>query len=124
MSGSMRLFTALVALAVWYFVFAFVGAQQPGPAGPDVCPDCPDPTRPWRRGTTEISCAHPNVVERLRQEHPGVRIDECGHCKHLCDPLNSEAETTGDRAWDYRCSARCHAAQNIPGCDCPSPCSS
>lgn len=75
-------------------------AQVPG----DPCPDCPQPDRPWMRGTEEKSCA-PMARE-------GVLA--CA-CQHLCAP---EIEETNGRRWDWRCQARCNPAN----CRCPHPC--
>ena len=110
----MRTLAILAALTVALL------AQDPGP-----CPDCPDPSRPWMRGSVEISCAHPNVVKRLREKFPEARIEDCGHCKHQCDDEEKHEqskETDGRYPWDHLCKARCKATQTTPGCDCPSPC--
>lgn len=107
----------------WFVVFLFLGGAAMAQQGD--CPDCGDPARPWRRGSTEISCAHPRIVAALRKQHPDKRIDQCGHCNHVCD-IDAEQqisrETTGRYPWDHLCEARCKAVNAIPGCACPSPC--
>lgn len=92
-------------------------------AGQEPCADCPDPSRPWMRcnppGCPEISCASSHAIERFQRENPGKRIERCA-CQHMCDPADPNAEVTGDRHWDPRCSARC----NPSNCQCDHPCES
>lgn len=83
------------------------------------CPDCPDPSRPWLRGSTEYSCAIPREIAQLRREHPDRTIKECA-CQHTCDRDADRATETEGRGWDYRCEARC----NPHNCACPHPCES
>ena len=92
-----------------------IGALMQGQS----CPDCPDPSRPWRRGSQEKSCALPHEVARLRRENPAKTILAC-ECQHTCDPDGELAGETDGRGWDYRCEARCATTS----CTCPHPCES
>ena len=83
------------------------------------CPDCPQPDRPWMRGSIEISCAHPAILARLRKENPGKTFKAC-KCEHVCDPTADHAAETDRRQWDFHCEARC----NPKGCRCPHVCES
>ena len=101
--------SSIIALAV-----LALGAQQPS-----ACPDCPDPSRPWMRGTVEIGCAIPRELAAAKQAAPEKNIVAC-HCQHRCSPLADHADVTDDRDWDPQCSARC----SPKGCTCPHPCES
>ena len=108
----------IVVLTLWTLK-APVG--PPPPMGGCTASDpCPDPSRPWMRGTIEKSCARdPVILKRLRDARPGAMILAC-ECKHVCDPFNPLAEETGGVAWDGGCEARC----SPKGCHCPDPCES
>ena len=115
---------ALLAVAV---LISLAAQQTPFPSGPtlpfppcDPSDPCPDPTRPWMRGSVEIMCARPDKVDQKRAEHPGKNIAPCELCQHRCDALDERASETDNRAWDNRCSARC----SPKGCSCSNPCDS
>ena len=95
---------------------------DPGPLPVVGCPDsdpCPDPSRPWMRGSIEIQCAITSELEQVKLTVPGRNVVAC-HCQHHCNPMDAMAEETNDRAWDAQCAARCSPA----GCKCPNPCES
>ena len=110
-----------------------VGAQQhpfdPGPLPPPMLPGTGDPCatgetpcnpdQPWMRGTIEKSCAHEELVQRLRDAVPGRIVLTCA-CKHMCNEEDDHASMTDRRTWDARCEARC----NPSNCQCPHPCDS
>lgn len=86
------------------------------------CADCPDPTRPWMRGTIEKYCgATPDQIAAMKRDRPekADHILLCA-CVHQCDPTAEPAEETGGLAWDARCEARC----NPRNCACPQDCGS
>ena len=122
---------AYLVLAALVTLFAVLAAQPPdrprdAPAPPirggDPCStgETPcNPDRPWIRGVQEKSCARPDIIAKMRQEHPGTIIVECD-CQHMCNPDDPHAAETDGRTFDARCQARC----SPNGCNCPHPCQS
>lgn len=122
----------LLALMFGLFALTFTLAAQQQPFIPPIepsppiampnCPEtdpCPDPQRPWMRGSVEIQCTLPEMLEHAQEASPGRNIVACGVCKHRCNPFDPNAEQTDNRSWDPACSARC----SPKGCTCTNPCS-
>lgn len=117
----------VIRLLVPAVVLVALTAQQPPdrpelPGMPPCAADdpCPDPSKPWMRGTTEIQCAMPDKIDAARAASPSRNIVPCGVCQHKCNPFDPNAEQTDNRSWDPACSARCSPR----GCACKNPCDS
>ena len=96
-------------------VFAFVFLLTLTVAGQSgSCPECPDPSRPWMRGSVEMACARDGHTMD-GDETPTWHA--CA-CQHQCDPTDERADETGARKWDAACKARCKPSH----CHCPHPC--
>lgn len=98
------------------------------PAGPITLPmaacaaddPCPDPSRPWMRGTVEKWCGRDAAaLKKIQDEFPGVTVNACA-CQHMCDKNAEHADETQGRMWDARCQVRC----NPKHCTCPNRCDS
>ena len=86
------------------------------------CVDCPDPSRPWMRGSIEKYCGtSPEQIEAMKQDRPenADNILLCA-CQHKCDPLNDRADETGGMAWDAACETRCNPRNCVCEHDCDS----
>lgn len=120
MKPILTLTLALFALGAQNGQPPIVDQPMPPIAMPN-CPEtdpCPDPSRPWMRGSIEIQCAMPDKVDVAKAASPNKNIVPCGVCAHKCNPFDPNAEQTDNRSWDPACSARC----SPKGCACKNPC--
>lgn len=112
----MRYLHAAVRVAILVSLMVVCVAQG------GTCPDCPDPSRPWMRGSIEKHCGVTQAqVDAMKKAMPekADRILLCA-CHHTCDPLNDRADETGGLMWDAACEARCNPANCACDTDCES----